>query len=180
MSIMDALLATVSSEEEGVKGRTLLQKRMYFLGLLVNEDFRFSPYYYGPYSAVVADRLGALCEAALVSEETENYPDHFNSVGELRRFDYRLTGAGKKVVNRRMNALGTYRRQVTRINKHPVSNEAKLLSTAAKVHFIVSEHRRLTVREIRSKADVLGWKLQPEQIDEVVDFLEHLDLVRKG
>ena len=177
MSIMDALLATIGSE--GVKGRTLLQKKMYFLALLVKEDYRFSPYYYGPYSSVVTDRLGALCEAALVSEEAEKYPDHFSSVGELRRYDYGLTNAGKQVADRRSKTLEKYKRQLKKINAHPVAHEAKLISTAAKVHFIVSEHRRLTVREIRKKANVLGWNLQPEQIDKVVAFLEHLSLVKK-
>lgn len=179
MSIMDALLATMCSDKEGVKGRTLLQKKMYFLALLVGENYRFSPYYYGPYSSIVADRLGALCEAALISEEAENYPDHFNSVGELRRFDYRLTKAGEEVADRRSKSLETYKKQLSRINAHPVAHEAKLLSTAAKVHFIVSEHRRLTVGEIRTKANVLGWNLQPEQIDKVVDFLEHLGLAKE-
>lgn len=175
---MDALLATISSNAEGVKGRTLLQKKMYFLAILAKENYRFAPYYYGPYSSVVTDRLGALCEAALVSEVTENYPDHFNPVGELRRYDYRLTKAGEQVAVRRSKALEKYKNQLERINTHPVANEAKLLSTAAKVHFIVSGHR-MTVQQIRSRANVLGWKLQPEQIDKVVDFLEHLGLVRK-
>ena len=176
---MDALLATISSDVDGVKGRTLLQKKMYFLALLVNENYRFSPYYYGPYSSVVMDRLGALREAALVSEEVENYPDQFSSVGELRRFDYRLSEAGEKVAERRSQALETYKKELKKINSHPVAHEAKLLSTAAKVHFIVSEHRSLTVGEIRTRANVLGWNLEPEQIDKVVDFLEHLGLVKQ-
>ena len=46
MSIKDALLATIGSKECGIRGRTLLQKRMYFLAVLVGEDFLFSPHYY--------------------------------------------------------------------------------------------------------------------------------------
>ena len=84
MSIKDALLAAIDSEESGgIKGRTLLQKRMYFLAVLADEDFLFYPYYYGPYSSDVADQLGALREAALVSEQSEPYPDVLGPFGEF-------------------------------------------------------------------------------------------------
>ena len=49
------------------------RKRMYFVGVLAKEDFQFAPYYYGPYSSIVADQIGALCEAGFVSEQVPNH-----------------------------------------------------------------------------------------------------------
>ena len=169
MSIKDALLAVIGSDENGISGRTILQKKMYFLAVLTGEEFGFGPYYYGPYSSTVADQLGALCEALLVKEEAE--------FDEIRRFSYRLTGAGREVADMRTDAVGAYNNAIEKINSHQIVNEPTLLYTAAKVHFIMSEHGRTTVPKIRQRAEELGWNVSPPQVDTVVEYLKHLDLV---
>ena len=176
MSITDALLATIDSETDGIPGRTLLQKRMYFLSVLVGEDFQFTPYYYGPYSSRVTDQLGALREAAFVSEQSELYGTS-GPFGEMRRFDYNLTSDGKELVDRHSEDMKVYNEALSKINDHPIVRNTRLLSAAAKVHFIVSEHGRATVPEIQRWAKELGWSVEPKQVDQVVDYLEHLDLV---
>ena len=64
MGVMDAILATIqgAEEEEGrkrISGRTLLQKKLYFLSVLNQEAFGYRPHYYGPYSQLVADNVGS-------------------------------------------------------------------------------------------------------------------------
>ena len=55
MHIIDILILVVKSEgENGLRGRTLLQKKIYFLSELMDVDLGFSPHYYGPYSSYVA------------------------------------------------------------------------------------------------------------------------------
>ena len=169
MNIKDALLAVIGSDEDGISGRTILQKKMYFLAVLTSEEFGFGPYYYGPYSSTVADQLGALCEALLVSEQVE--------VDEIRRFSYRLTDAGRKVADMRSDAVGIYNKAIEKINSHTMVNDPNLLYKAAKVHFIMSEHGRTTVPKIRQRAEELGWNVLPSEVDSVVDYLKHLDLV---
>ena len=178
MNIKYAILAAIGSSDEGIKGRTLLQKKMYFLGVLVKEDFQFSPYYYGPYSSTVSDHLGALREAGFVSEQVESYSDSHGVFGELRRFDYGLTKPGHKMVELSSNALSVYKEHLVKINAHPLSDDPKLLSIAAKVHFIVHEHGRAAVSKIHNRAREFGWNLMPNQVEEVVGYLEHLGLVR--
>ena len=178
MSVKDALLAAIGSEKSGIRGRTLLQKRMYFLAVLVGEDFMFSPHYYGPYSSMVADQLGALCEAAFVSEHTEAYPELLGPFGGPRRYDYRLTLPGKAVADRRSDAVRVYGDALKKITSHPIADDPNLMSIAAKVHFIVSEHEQATVGEIRQRASELGWDVQPRQIDRIVDYLKHLGLIK--
>ena len=174
MNILDALLATIGSEEPGIKGRTLLQKRMYFLAVLAGENYRFSPHYYGPYSSKVADDLGALCSAAFVAEQTKAYAGPF---GEIFRHDYRLTDEGKELLDMRSAEVEDYTAAAKKVTSHPIAHDQRLLSIAAKVHFIVNEHGQAPVSEIRQWANDLGWDVQPDQIDRVVDYLDHLGLV---
>ena len=180
MSIKDALLATIGLKEGGIKGRTLLQKKMYFLGVLVDEEFLFSPHYYGPYSSTVADELGALCEAELVSEQAESLPEIVGPFGSLRRFVYRLTDSGKEVAQQRKKAVAAYNEAQEQLDSHAVVESTVLLSSAAKVHYILSEHGIATVSEIRSLAEEHGWNLRPHQMDDVVSFLEQVGLVEES
>ena len=141
---------------------------MYVLAVLTDEEFGFGPYFYGPYSSTVADQLGALCEARLVSEQAE--------VDEIRRFSYRLTDAGREVADMRSDAVGIYNKAIEKINSHPIAEDFSLLYKAAKVHFIVNEHGHTTVPKIKQRADELGWQVSSSEVDAVVDYLEHLDL----
>ena len=73
--------------------------------------------------------------------------------------------------------MKVYNEALSKINDHPIVRNTRLHSAAAKVHFIVSEHGRATVPEIQRWAKELGWSVEPKQVDLVVDYLEHLDLV---
>ena len=177
MSIKDALLAVISAEEGGIKGRTLLQKKMSFVSVLVGEDFGFSPHYYGPFSSEVADQVGALREAALVAEHPVIYAALIGPFGELRRYDYSLTEPGEQVVQKRYDAVQRYTDAIAQINAHGIADNPNLLSTAAKVHFIVDEHGRATGRDIQRRAQELGWNISDTEIGQVVDYLERLGRV---
>ena len=59
MHIQDLILLVIGSEEEnGLRGRTLLQKKIYFLSELKGVNHGFRPHYYGPYSSLVAEKSG--------------------------------------------------------------------------------------------------------------------------
>ena len=61
MTIKGAIVATIEAEPRRVvRGKTLLFKKLYFVSVITGEDFGFSPYFYGPYSDVVSDQVGAL------------------------------------------------------------------------------------------------------------------------
>ncbi len=58
MSLIDAVLATMAVENNHtIDGRTLLQKKLYFLGVLCKEEFGDEAYFYGPYSSEVSANL---------------------------------------------------------------------------------------------------------------------------
>ena len=79
MRITDVLLLVVEREgKDGLHGRTLLQKKLYFLSVLQKANFGFSAHYYGPYSAFVAEHLNGLVEDSIFKEVTEFFYHGFN------------------------------------------------------------------------------------------------------
>jgi uncharacterized protein YwgA len=58
-----------------VGGKTLLQKRLYFLEILLNEDLglNFDAHYYGPYSAIVNSDVTTLKLQGQLREDSSTY-----------------------------------------------------------------------------------------------------------
>ena len=178
MGVMDAILATIQGAgEKGVSGRTLLQKKLYFLAVLAEEDFRYRPHYYGPYSQFVADNVGALCEAGFLMEQVETFPESIGGFGEVKRYSYCETEDTRELVNDRREQIEPYVRIVDKVNTGQIAEDVNLLSFAAKVHFIVSGQGRATAQEIIEIARGLGWEISEKQLPQVVGYLETLKLV---
>ena len=100
MHIQDKILLVVGSEEgSGLQGRTILQKKLYFLSVVLKDNtLGFGPHYYGPYSRLVAENLDILVNARFLKEVTETFPTDENIFGEIRRHTYSLTSDGKDVM----------------------------------------------------------------------------------
>ena len=74
MHIQDLILFVIESEgEDGLRGRTLLQKKLYFLSILEKVDLGFAPHYYGPYSSLVAENLDILVSARFLNEGNRDF-----------------------------------------------------------------------------------------------------------
>lgn len=177
MSLADAILATLASEsrshsEQGgyLPGRTLLQKKIYFLSVLANETFGFRPHYYGPYSPQVSTTLSALVEAGFVEELQTGYGAQ-GPFGEVVRFDYRLTESGRTVVDSDPKVVKHYSGYLSKINDPESISDLKTMAVAAKVHFIVSYSGTATIALIRKEAASLGWSLSNDEVDGVIKYL---------
>ena len=185
MHIIDILLLVVKSEGEGgLCGRTLLQKKVYFLSVLMKFDLGFSPHYYGPYSSYVASHLDSLVNCGLLKEVTESFATASgdqNVFGEMRRHTYSIPDnvepvwqdiQGKPQFDEWQNAL-------KRINEQDISKDFNKLSIAAKVHYIVSWEGNgpLTLTQVQQIAKEYNWKIDKEAIRNVFSFLEELGLV---
>ena len=184
MSAPDAILAilnaepTQSSSVKGVtRGRTLIQKKMYFLSVLTCENFGFRPHFYGPYSSLVSTALGTLIEADFIEETRVRYgiPTTF---GEMSRFDYSLSESGRRVVKQRPEIVNPYRCHLDKINESGIASDINTISVAAKVHFILSDQGGATIEEIRQQANDLGWRFSEKDVDRVVNYLSRLELVK--
>ena len=74
MHIQDLILLVIESENnKSLRGRTTLQKKLYFLSVLEETDLGFGPHYYGPYSSLVAENLDILVSARFLKRNNRNF-----------------------------------------------------------------------------------------------------------
>ena len=180
MHIQDLILLVIRSEEEnGLRGRTLLQKKLYFLSVLGRTDFGFGPHYYGPYSSWVAENLDILVSARFLREVTETFETDRNIFGEIRRHTYSLTSDGKDVMSEieQEDEYTDWKQRLDTLNSHSLASDFNTLSIAAKVYYIVNRQEKTTTEQIRKVAKEFGWKLNKSQIENVLSFLEDLSLI---
>lgn len=194
MHIHDLILLVIESEgEKGLRGRTLLQKKFYFLSVLQREDLGFRPHYYGPYSSWLTENLDILASIGFIKEITETFSTDRNIFGEIRRHTYSLTDNGEIIMaeiqkenefnsnsvsmNEAELELKSWHKAIERINSQPLANDFNKLSIAAKVHYILSEKGEATTEQVRQIASDYGWKLSESDIEKVLSFLEALSLI---
>ena len=182
MHIQDLILLVIGSEENGIRGRTLLQKKLYFLSKLKGVDHGFRPHYYGPYSSLVAENLDILVSARFLNEVTETFETDQNIFGEIRRHTYYLTPDGDTVMEeiRKEDEYANWKQALDTLNSHPVARDFNTLSIAAKVYYIVNRQGRSTTEQIQEVAKEYDWDIDDSQIENVRSFLEDLSLISAG
>ena len=166
-----------------IKGRTKLQKTVFFLGILTGhlDDLGYRPHFYGPYSDTVATSVNGLKSLGFVEESTAS-AGTINSRGfEIARHDFRLTEEGRKVAEQKQGqfpedwkqlsaAVGTF--------KAAGDLDYMKMSVAAKAFFLLkSKGASATAKDLSESAAKLGWNPTPEEITESIGFLEKLALV---
>ena len=182
MHIIDILLLVVKSEgENGLRGRTLLQKKVYFLSVLMKCDLGFSPHYYGPYSSYVASHLDSLVNCRLLREVTESFAtasDEQNVFGEIRRHTYSVPDDIEPVWQDIQDKpqFDEWQDALKRINEQDISKDFNKLSIAAKVHYIVSWEGNgpLTLTQVRQIAEEYGWEIDEADDQNILSFLHKL------
>ena len=179
MHIIDILLLVVGSEKNGLKGRTLLQKKVYFLSVLMDVDLGFSPHYYGPYSSYVASHLDSLVNSGLLKEVTESFSNDQNVFGEMRRHTYFVPDNFEPIWQDIQEKPGfpEWQDALKRVNEQDISKDFNKLSIAAKVYYIVSWEGQSTLKEVRQVAKEYGWDVEEEDIENILTFLTVLELV---
>ncbi len=174
------LFAHGAFTDRGIKGRTALQKIVYFLSVITEEDLGFTPHYYGPYSSKVAEANAELKELNYVKEDSSVYG--YSSQGfEMTKYDYSLTSDGQKLLARKKEL---YQREwimisaiAEKIKKTGTTNYMEL-AMAAKAHIIIKRESGNANREtIKKTAKKLGWSIDDCNLDNALTFLEKIDLV---
>jgi uncharacterized protein YwgA len=169
----------------GIRGRTLLQKICYFADVKVSLGLGFRPHYYGPYSATVEEALGELKALGFVSEEIIGYGVVQNpGFGEFRRYDYRLTKDGERIVNQvKANYPDIYRRisEIAQWIKDCGNPDYRELSLAAKTCFILKKQDKpVTFAELEREARKFNWDLPTDSINKAVECLNKLRLAKSS
>ena len=184
MHIIDILLLVVKNEgENGLRGRTLLQKKVYFLSVLMKVDLGFSPHFYGPYSSYVAGHLDSLVNCGLLREVTESFSTSLedkNIFGEIRRHTYFFPDDAEEMWQdlQKKTEFSKWEKTLERINSQKFSNDFDYLSIAAKVYYIVSRKKEITLRAVRQVAEGYGWNVSKVAIENALSFLTELNLVK--
>jgi uncharacterized protein YwgA len=169
-----------------IKGKTKLQKAIYFLGVLSEmlPDLGYRPHYYGPYSAEVAGAVDRLRALGFLDQRTASAGAVDQSGFEVARYDIALTESGNRMAKakaaRDPQAWNMIQNAVRSFKKAEDLDYMKL-SIAAKTYFMLGEKReQATIDELASLARRFGWTVTPAQITEAARFLERLSLVKLG
>ena len=188
MSLDELLIVTLNHSDKGmVAGRTLLQKTLYFLNETLGSGIEFTPHYYGPYSAEVADTIASLKASGIVKETVENFPSfNFGVTFEPRRYIYQLTDVGRKMANsireRHLQEIENDEKVLERmkgLGATGAANDYKNLSIAAKMwHILKIKGEPMTAEEILDQAKALDWEIEQYEAEAAIRFLQDImDLV---
>ena len=183
MHIQDLILLVIGSEKrKSLRGRTTLQKKLYFLSVLEETDLGFGPHYYGPYSSWVAENLDILVSARFLKEVTETFSTDRNIFGEIRRHTYSLTPDGDIIMDEIRKEAGytDWKQRLDTLNSHSLASDFNTLSIAAKVYYIVNRQGRATTEQIQEVAKEYDWRINDSDIEGVLSFLKALTLISVG
>ncbi|MEW6238897.1 MAG: hypothetical protein AB1656_26230 [Candidatus Omnitrophota bacterium] len=183
MALDKIILLLIHLSINGIRGKTLLQKRIYFLSIFLKNNFGYRAHYYGPYSPQVDDSLAKMKSLGFVEERSHGY-GLIDKIGfEVRRYDYLLTDDGGKIVDNYIKENNEEFRKIKTVfdclcNSGDTWEDHISLSIAAKIHYIFTMNNSpLKITEIEKKAQNLGWNITPEQSTRAISFLEKLNLI---
>ena len=163
-----------------VQGRTLLQKRAFFVGELSSLELDFNAHYYGPFSAQIDSAVSQLKSLGFLDEAPIGFGVARGGF-EMKRYDYRITEDGREVVEMlKEQSSDDYKRisQTLEMIRAAGDPDYVELSIAAKAYFILKEGSRPMSRdELLREAERFDWSIAAGSLDRAVDFLERLKMV---
>jgi len=179
MRATDFLLCVIDASGGSVNGRTLLQKKAFFVSELAKIDagLNFDAHFYGPYSATVEGTMTQLKNLGFVQESSTG----FGAVSggfEMRRYDYSLTDDGKQLIER-LTSSDEYRRIKAAVDQIAASGEPNYveLAIAAKAYFLLKNRdKEMPVTELQKQAEKYNWSISPNSIKKAMSFLQSVGL----
>jgi hypothetical protein len=182
MKPTDFLLCLIDAFGGTVQGRTLLQKRAFFVTELVGKDFgmKFDAHFYGPYSSTVDGTTTQLKNLGFLQESSTGFgilSDGF----EVRRYDYSLTEDGKYLLKKLRDtpAYTAIKDAADRVLAAGDPNYMEL-SIAAKAYFILKKKEKggMSVAELVKQAENYNWSISAESTKRAISFLTSLGLAK--
>lgn len=180
MTVRDALLLTYDALGGSIRGKTNLQKKMYFLGIMLREDFGYGPHYYGPYSASVAAANQELKTLGYLSE-TKASAGAVNTSGfEVARHDFSLTPDAYSVLAlKKMRLQSDWERLERAVHRLTQAGDLSYmeLSIAAKAYFLLDQQGKpADAEDLVRLAHQFGWTITEDDVSKAVQFLAALEL----
>ncbi|NLH49578.1 MAG: hypothetical protein GX444_13405 [Myxococcales bacterium] len=182
IEITHFLLLVYKAFGNSINGKTVLQKRVYFLGHKLGINLGYKPHYYGPYSPIIENTNSTLKALGYIEEKISGAgldPSGF----EMARHDFSLTTMGQSV----SEMLASQRTEEwTRIQTAAKDIETKSsglnyldLSIAAKAYFLcLNKGESITFDEIKKVGKDYGWTIKQQDLEKAASFLRNLNLVQ--
>jgi hypothetical protein len=180
MKPTDFVLCLIDAAGGKIQGRTLLQKRAFFVTELIGDDFglKFDAHYYGPYSATVEGTTTQLKNLGFLQESSTGFGTVKEGF-EVRRYNYSLTNDGEQLLERLRNApeYKSIKDATSRVLAAGDPNYVEL-SIAAKAYFLLKrkEGGKMTVAELIKQAGKYNWNISPDSVHKAVEFLSSVGL----
>jgi uncharacterized protein YwgA len=184
MSPYDFVHLSILAVGDEIKGRTKLQKTIYFLGVLTETlpKLGYRPHFYGPYSDAVAASVNRLKSLGFLTENTVGAGAVGSSGFEIARRDFKLTEEGKRIAQEKaVRNLDVWKgiKSVAVQFLEAGDVDYMKMSVAAKTFFILSNSGKpATPTELSYSASRLGWNPTPQEVEESIEFLQKLGLVK--
>jgi uncharacterized protein YwgA len=183
MVARDVLVLAYKSFNGDMRGKTVLQKRVYFLAVMLGIDMGFEAHYYGPYSEQVANLNSELKSLGYISESSSSWG--YDQRGfEMARHDFKLTEQGARLAVRKAEQNGDL---WNRIQKAAVvitqagDLDYMELSIAAKAYYVLNKlNGKATLADIAGMLPKFGWSVSDQQLNRATDFLQKADLITKS
>ncbi|MCK6457692.1 MAG: hypothetical protein L6Q92_14325 [Phycisphaerae bacterium] len=166
-----------------ISGKTNLQKKVYFLGLLTGklEELGYRPHYYGPYSESVATAVEDLKTVGFVDQNVTSTFGIDDMGFERRRYDYTLTPDGLQLAKAKKNELPedwNKLEEAVRVLNRAGERDYMKLSIAAKTYFLLGQEKKATTQdELARLAPRFGWRVSREEIVQAAEYLKALGLI---
>ena len=181
--VRDVVLLAYKAFDGGVRGKTMLQKRVYFLSVFLKADLGYEAHYYGPYSEEVATANAELKSLGFLSESLAGWGVDRRGF-EMARYDYILTEAGAKIAETKA-ACREELWQKIHDAAQSVKNAGNLdymeLSIAAKAYYVLTKrNRKATLEEISTMLPKFGWTVSEQELGKATDFLAKTSLITEA
>lgn len=165
-----------------LRGKTLLQKRGYFLSILLQLELGFKAHYYGPFSPYIESGLAKAKALGFVQERALGFGGSDKIGFEVRRYDYALTDDGKEILSllerKDRDEVGRIRNQLDVLKDAGDVGNYMDLSIAAKIcHVLSKQISAMTPEDISNAAENLGWDIDRGAANRGIEFLQNLNLV---
>lgn len=187
MTTYDLVHLVVLASGGEIKGRTKLQKVIYFVGVLTGQIGRlgYRAHFYGPYSPDVANAVEELHGLKFLEQRAVATGVADDNGFEKTRYDYTLTEEGKQVAEEKATQWPEEWAQieaaVRQLDKANIQDYVRL-AIAAKTHLLTQQAGQILSRDVlKTKTAEHGWSaFRPDQYDEALKFLETVGLNPAG
>jgi uncharacterized protein YwgA len=182
MNVRDFIALVLLEWGGETQGKTKLQKLVYFVGALANHLDRlgYRLHFYGPYSNEVTYAIGQLKAIGALDQNVTD-SGHDWSGFEVKRYDYRLTEAGRRYAQwleqRDVTTTQEIREAVQKL-RQVGDPDYITLSIAAKIYYLLGqkpESARLS--NLVQLASRFGWNVSESQIRGAAEFLHKIGLI---